>query len=507
MAAVPVRDSWCSTSRWWGLGRALLLAGALVAAASAQALQLADGQVVLAHVEDVYGEGLRVQRLDNGGVLELRWDQLTAACAQRIKVANGLAGDDQGELTATVTEVRYLQNGAQQTILGRVVDNSAVDKMIVQQKGVQFRIPRAEILQVRPVEVPVSQVFTPDEFYAQRLTEVAPGDVADKHRLLAEDLVRVRDYQRALDHLNRAKELANSRAPEQIDALIERVKLYVSAHNERVLLDGIQIARTRGTGRDFETGAKLIAQFEKDYPQSRLKGEFEVEKKRFAEARTRCYSQQVADAWRRAIQTVADKKMQEDGLTLAAAKDYASSKMSEDIAATVAQRQKLEVEEVRQLWSVRDKYPAGRRTEHFSYGIGSWVLGESAITKDTKQGAAGKQAIDPQTQRDLDRLTKALQKLQERSRAQGKAQGQGPGHEQTDEEWWSSTDRPERTGWLRAYYAEFSGTMVLTGAFTQPCFNCQGLGVTSELGPNNKIIKVKCYMCHNTKWLRSFKAY
>jgi hypothetical protein len=479
-----------------------------VARAGAQTLQLADGQMLVGEVVDgsVSGDGLRVLRFDNGGALDLRWEDLAPECATRLKRAYDLGGDEQGEIMVTAHEVRYLLNGSPQTVVGRVVDDPATDVLVVQQKGHPWRIPRAEIKQVRQVEVPVSQVFTQDEFYAQRLVDVAPGDVADKHVQLAEDLVRMRDYAHALDHLNRARELGNSRAPERIEKLTERVKLYVAAKKERDVLDAIQVSRSRGTLRDFERGAQWIAQFEKDFPQSRLKGEFETEKKRFAEARTRFFSQQVAEAWRRSISIVADKKVQEPGLTLAAVREYAESKMGDDVAATVAARLELDVEECKQLFSARDKYPAGKRTEHFSYGIGSWVLGETEILEGTKQGEQAKKGDqDPADAKELERITRAIRKMMEQRAA---AQGQGgQGREQTDEEWWTDTDRSERANWLRAYYAENSGQLVLTGAYTQPCFACQALGTQSELGPGNKVIKVKCYLCHGTKWLRTFKAY
>jgi len=485
-------------------GCALLVAPAT---ATAQTLQLADGQVLLAQVGDADGDGLRVTRLDNGGVLELRWEQLSGDCAQKLKVAFGLAGDDQSEIMVKASEVRWSQNGTPQTLLGRIADNAAPDVLIVQQKGVQYRIPRTEIMGVRTLDVPASQVYTPDEFYNQRLVDIAPGDASDKHRQLAEEMVRVRDYAHALEHLKRAKELANSRAPEQIDALLARVSIYIDNKDQRTLIDQIQVARVRATAKDFETGAKLITDFEGRFPQSKLKGEFETEKKRFAEARTRFYSQQVADTWRRSIAVVADKKVAEPGLTLAQAKDYAESKMSDDLVALVAQRLKLEPAETKDLWAARDKYPVGRRTEHFSYGLGSWVLGEKAILQGTKQDDQSKEPADDAAKREIEKIAKALRKMQEAARAAGQGQGAGQDHVQTDEEWWAATERPDRGNWLRAYYAEAGGHLVLLGAYVQPCLNCLGAGQVSQLGPGNKVIKVDCTLCHGTKWLRTFKAY
>ena len=59
---------------------ALALAAA-TAGVRAQSVQLSDGRTLLAKVEEADGEGLRVRRLDNGGVLDLRWDHLSTASA------------------------------------------------------------------------------------------------------------------------------------------------------------------------------------------------------------------------------------------------------------------------------------------------------------------------------------------------------------------------------------------------------------------------------------------
>jgi hypothetical protein len=482
-------------TKWFRRMRALLAAGCalLAAPAMAQTLQLADGQVLLAQVDNVDGDGLRVTRLDNGGVLELRWEQLSGDCAQKLKVQNGLAGDDQSEIMVKASEVRWSQNGTPQTLLGRIADNTATDVLVVQQKGVQYKVPKAEIMGVRTLDVPASQIYTPDEFYNLRLVEIAPGDASDKHRQLAEEMVRVRDY---------------AHAPEQIDALLARVSIYIEAKDQRTLIDQIQVARVRATAKDFEAGQKLIADFESRFPQSKLKAEFEAERKRFNDAKTRFNSQQVADTWRRSIAIVADKKVAEAGLTLAQAKEYAENKMSDDLAAMVAQRFKLDPAEVKQLWDGRATYPVGRRTEHFSYGLGSWVLGEKAILQGTEVGKESKEPADDAAKREIEKIAKALRKMQEAARAAGQGQGQGgQDHVQTDEEWWAACDRPDRGNWLRAYYAEFGGHLVIMGAYVQPCLNCLGAGQVSQLGPGNKIIKIDCTLCHGTKWLRTFKAY
>ncbi|MCB9878468.1 MAG: hypothetical protein H6835_12785 [Planctomycetes bacterium] len=483
------------------------LSANLLAPAAAQSLQLANGQILLATVEEADGDGLRVHRLDNGGALDLRWDHLTPASANKWKRKFDLIGDTEDELMTRAVEVFWLINGTRQSVIGHVVDRGA-DPVVVSVKGQPYRVPRRDLVNMREIEVPATQVYTLEEYYQQRLDEISPGDQADKHMLLAEDLIKFHNYDRAQEHLERARQLGNSKNPAFLDTLDERLKRFKEAAKEFGLLDRIRACRSRGKLPDFERGREMIAQFEKDFPQTRLKSEFDREKARFEQARTRYLTQQVADQWRRALSTIAGKKVTEDGFGLQQAKDYAENKMTDDVVARLQQSLHLEVDEIKQMWQDRAKYPVGKRTEHFSYGIGSWVLGDQAILKDTAAGEATQSQqenkvdnANPQIQRFAKMLQEAMQR---RQRAQGGGQ---QAQEQSDEDWWREASRGERIGWLRAYYAEFSGQMVIKFATASPCISCFGDGSTTFIGGDGKPGKIKCFLCQGTKWTRSFKAY
>jgi tetratricopeptide (TPR) repeat protein len=483
-------------------------------AASAQTVQLASGQTLLASVEDADGDGLRIRRLDNGGYLELRWDHLSAASALEIKRRFDLAGDSQDELLTTCEEVSYLVNGQPNRLIGKVVERTGTH-LVVMQRGVPFRIPVGELRGMRQVQVPVTQIYTKEEYYAARLAEDPPGDSADKHLLLAEDLVKVRDYDHAEEHLKKAKELDNSRDKQRVDLMLSRLSRYKEAARERELLDQIQACRSRGQLVDFEKGEKLIEQFEKEFPQSKLKSDFDAETKRFGEVRVRYLTQQVAEQFRRSIQVLAEKKAADGSVSLQAARDYAENGMTEELFARTAQQLRIEVAEAKELWANRAKFPVGKRSEHFGYGLGSWVLGEQAVIKDTAvakvqgQQAPAEGAGGDGNSRDVERIQRALRQAVERRRAaqqQGAAGGQQQ-REETDEDWWREAGRVERAGWLRAYYAEFGKQLVVTFASASQCVSCYGQGTVPEMGPDGKMIRGKCYLCHGTKWLRSFKAY
>lgn len=489
-----------------------LAVAALCGWPAAQSVQFADGRVLLVEVDpgSVDGQGMRVKRLDNGGVLDLRWEHLSAGSAQEWKRRFDLVSDTQGELTMPADEVEYEVAGSRQTLLGRITERLP-EAMVVQVRGQTWRVRRSDVRGVRRVEAPVAQILTKEEFYSERLGALQPGSDADKHVLLAEELVRMRDYERAEEHLRRAKDLGNSRNPQQIDTQLQRLARYKEAARELKVLEEIQASRSRGQLPDFEKGRRLIAQFEKDFPASKLKSEFDAEKRRFEAARSRFLTQQVADRWRDSIRVVAEKALSDRGMTLQQAREYAENRMTDDIVARLVSLLRLDADEIKKLWGERKGLSTARRTEHFSYGIGSWVLGSAAILKDTATGREvdkQKGGSEPQPGNDAnaDRFARMLKQALERRRQAVQASPAGQ-REQTDEDWWRQAQPAERAGWLRAYYAEFSGQLVVTFATVSPCLSCHGEGTVPEMAPDGNLVRNKCFLCQNTKWVRSFKAY
>lgn len=474
---------------------------------AAQTVQLADGRVLLAAVEDATGEGLRVHRLDNGGYLDLRWEHLSPASATEWKRKFDLLGDSQDELLVRGDEVEFLFNGARQHQLGRIVERTT-EHLVLQKKGQRVKVPTKDLLSVRKVDVPVGQLYTKDEFYQMHLEEIAPGDSADRWMLLGEDLIKVRDYSHAEEALLKAKELGNSRTPQQIETQLARLLRYKAAEKELNLIEDIQACRSRGQLTDFEKGARLLIQFDKDFPNSKLKGDFELEKKKFGEARGRYLTGQVAEKWRRTILTIAEKKVAEAS-SIDQIKEYCEGKMTDDIITRVAADLRIEANEVREFWGARAKTPLGKRAEHFGYGVGSWVLGKEAILKGTDRGKAESKQQKDDTQGENDpQMARYVKMLKDAYKRRQQAQQAGQQEEKmTPESWWVQAARDERIRWMKAYYAEFGGQLVVTYQTVAPCISCFGEGTTASLAPDGKMMRSECTLCQGTKWLRSFKAY
>ncbi|MFY9344532.1 MAG: hypothetical protein WAT39_18715 [Planctomycetota bacterium] len=489
----------------------LLVPLALALPGTAQTVQLADGRVLLAEVEagSATGEGMRVKRLDNGGTLDLRWEHLSPASALAWKRKFDLVGDEQEEITVPANVVDYVVNGVKQSLIGRYAQEG--DHIVVTVKGVPYKIPRSDLRSVRNIQAPVANVLTREEFRTELQTSVKPGSDADKHMVIADQLMRARDYDGAGEALQEAKKLGNSKSPQQLDTMLAKVQRFKDAKKELDALDEIRVTRNRGDTVNFEKGTRLIAQFEKDFPQTRLKAEFDSEVRRFKEARNRHYTIQVAEQWRRSVALVAEKAVADGSLTLEAAKDYATNKMTDDIVTRLVTVLKLDATEIKQLWGQRKDNPVGKRTETFSYGVGSWVLGAEAILKSTATGKdldkQNKDKAGSAGNAQDNAFQKALKQALEKRRLAMQNQGQGGQQQQTDEDWWREAERVERISWLRAYYAEFGGQLVVTFATVSPCISCYGEGTVPEIGGDGKMIRNKCFLCQGTKWLRSFRAF
>ena len=83
----------------------LMMALILALSAPCQTLQLKNGAVLIGRIEQVHEEGLTFHRLDNGGVLELRWNHLAPECAARVRRLFGLSTDEEDEVTVTADEI------------------------------------------------------------------------------------------------------------------------------------------------------------------------------------------------------------------------------------------------------------------------------------------------------------------------------------------------------------------------------------------------------------------
>lgn len=484
-----------------------LLAAALALPATAQAIQLRTGEVLVGEVVDATSDGLSFRRLDTGGFLELDWDDLSTLHAARIKHLKGLVVSVDDEPTIEADVIVHTSGGGLVEELVGLIDwgRSTPNELVVRTKGNLIPVKRnsQNLKNIRKREVPVLEVYTAKEWYELKLQEIAPADDADKHIALAEQMRRVGEYQLARKHLDEAERLGGGAQASSLPIMQQRIANLIESTAERELLAQIRIMRNRS---EFDKAEQLMEEFRQKYPDSKLADELAREAKRFDAALAEHAVQRLRRDWDTTIRRVANDKVAERGLTLAEARSYAEGKMVDDVFARLSKSLEITPEELKQFWAQREEHGRGR-AEIFSYGVGSWVLGEEAIIAGTKleDGASGDSGGEVTAEdRELERIIRKLREHRDQRRRAGGGGGQGA--EETDEDWWRDASREQRTGWLGAYFAEFGGQMQITNAYAEPCAVCEGLGYMVEIGDTGGEQRVKCGTCHGTKFTRLFRA-
>lgn len=483
----------------------MLVAALCAAALEAQALQLADGTLLAGEVQNVTGDGLTLVRIDTGGVLQLRWDHLAPDSAQELKRQFNLSVEDDSEVLVEADVITYLTpGGALEEQIGLQVgsDPTAVQ---IRSRGAVVSIARKNVRTRVTRMVPALSVYTKEEFYRQQVAEMAPGDDADKHIALADLLVRVDDFERAETHLKRAEELGSSKQPAALRAKLARVALFKSAAGERALLDQIRASRVR---REFGRGRELIAEYDKKFAASgKLGSEMTAEKQRFEAARERYFIEKVLQSWYMQISAAARTKCADPSFTYAAAQEYVTSAMGKDIRKKIVERLGISAAEVDQCWSKRTTNKVGASSQPFTYGIGSWLLGEDKVKANTQTEKAqtqGKAKTEEQV-RD-ERLERKIREYLDRAKQSQKNAG-ASAKEETEEDWWRKAQLDDRVNFVKALYAETSGDMEVTNAFTQDCTQCGGQGKLPVLGSTGgKEEFEKCWLCKGTRFKRWLRA-
>ncbi len=483
------------------ISAALLALTITCSTAVSQVIQLARGQTLVGEVQDATSDGLTFRRLDNGGVLELGWDDLSSQSAEKIRRLKGLLVEDESEPMVDADVIIYaVAGGIRQEIVGRIVEETDTT-FTMRRKGAAIPVQRASIKNRKKRSVPIFEIYTKEGYYQEQHEQFAPGEDADKHIGLADQLRRVGDYDNAEKHLLQAQSLGGGKQRNQLDAMLTRVQVLKESAAERDMLAKIRHKRNR---KDFAGAKALMEEFETTYADSQLLADLEREKRRWERDRKRNFIDRMRTMWDRTIHTLSNAKTADAKLSLSAAREYAEGKMADDMFDHLASALDTEADEVRELWQERSKYGTGRSTI-YNYGVGSWVLGEDEIIKGTKVEQGKQDQLDSDTSDpELQRIKRMIREHKKRARQLARQrQGQG---EESDESWWKKLKLAQKRQWLRVYFAEYGGQMEITAAHAAPCGNCNGQGQTTTLGSAGRPQKSKCPVCHGTKYTRLVRA-
>jgi len=133
-----------------------------------------------------------------------------------------------------------LKNG--KTFIGlELRERSTAEELVVRRKNIpEARYPREDIASTEVIMLPMTEFYSPDEIYMTKMAEMNPATARD-HVVLAEEMMEVGNWAKAIEHFERARILDEDfiePTEERIaEAKAEKVKDDVEAIDQKIRAD------------------------------------------------------------------------------------------------------------------------------------------------------------------------------------------------------------------------------------------------------------------------------
>lgn len=460
-------------------------------------VRLRDGRLLVGQIADHDLDGFELQLTRTGGRFRLAWSDLFPGESERMREHLGYR-----TLAAVPTTSAHrilLKNGRE--VIGRIVRQDA--------RGIEVRtlessiLVPAEMIAAPPeaIVVEATSVLTAEQFYQERVVDVAPTDANAQYQF-AQELEQVFALDRALQHYEAAGKLA-AEAKDQplinrVDLALKQLTNTIANRAEAQALEAIRRSMYR---ERFEEAEVLLAEYATSFPQPKLRGQFLDLRTKFGTDRDEAIIRYLARNWFDRVVAEVKKK----ALDREAAMDQLLSWVETDLPQEVRQKlvkelagmnDELDVVALDPLWAKRATQGAVRHRA--SFGEGTWVLGaeraqEGMVEVKTDPAETGKTAAQKEME---ERVQRYLKNLETQRRASTGAEKTG---EATSDDWWRQASVTERFQFLLAYYAEYVGDYERTNLEFAACPTCGGTGIIAsvEVGPQGaRERKATCPTCH-----------
>jgi hypothetical protein len=472
-------------------------------------LRLRSGAVLWGSILGDDPTGIAFQRLDTLGKLHLAWSFLDPAEERNLRLRYGYADEASEEIQATATRI-LLADGSE--VVGRVLSQDDEFVWVKRAEG-SVPIPRARISGTSSVRVPALDLFTRDELYQDKATELggrlllAGASGAAAHSELAAFAERLLDFAHALEHWRTAQALDPAFDRERAIAGVQRTakKAALAAQIER--LSEIELLRLR---QRYDKAIPLLEAFANQFPDTPLLEDLNDLRERIQRSQERDLRETVVARTYALVVTLATRASRQKP-TYEEVIAYLDEQMTEELwQAVLAEAQRIApeigVEQVQRMWNER----SSQRWRTASYGLGTWLLGEEralgGLAQDgpTQDPAAG--SAEEARAKLEERFNRYLrnQELARKSRAQDEAAEEDP-----NEFWTRELNGSARAQWLLAYFVENSELFQLGPPRFTNCRDCGGTGARDLLflggawsGAKAGSTLVPCPTCHHLGKMR-----
>jgi hypothetical protein len=440
---------------------------------------IAFGQI-LAHDPD----GIRFRMLETGGEVPLAWSILDPTEADELRLSYGYVATEAEELMLDADRIELVTG---KELVGRIVKRTDTDLWVKRAEGT-VPIPKTQVRgAITSVQAPALDIFTREELYQEKAFELetrlrAQGRLgAEAHDELAHFCERLFDYAHALEHYQRAAERDPSYEASRLAQDIARAQANAALQEQVDHLAEIDLQRAR---KRYDKAIELTAQFRTKYPKSPLLVDLGKLQERVGKAQERDLRAEIITRWHFWAVRLAREAARKT--TFEEVQGYLDEKMAEDLAQKVRDdvqtiAPKAEVDQVRRLWGERK----GGKYRTATYGLGTWLLGESARaeldqTKEKKAPEPEKGTQSAARKKLEDRIKRYLenQKLTRQS-AQKEDDSEDP------QVFWEKWNWAGRAQWVLAYFAEKSGEFRDLQARFENCRECGGTGARDMLFTGN----------------------
>ncbi|MFN0207574.1 MAG: hypothetical protein ACKVS6_14805 [Planctomycetota bacterium] len=436
-------------------------------------IPLRDGEILVGEISSHNEDGLEIKRLDNGGIVNLRWGQLAPPFEKKLKTNFGYIFEEQDEITVPADEIT-LRDGTKR--VGKILTQSN-DQIVLKDSKSTLTYERSTVVGA-PVQVtaPALEIYTKDELYTEQVSTV---DLAtpEGNMTLARYLEQINDFTRAIQHWNEVKKLDANFHPTDVSKSLARLEEKKARQEEIDYLLEIERARAR---KQYDKGILLCDEFPKKFVKSAASTRADVEKRKKNIEAAR-HAERVHRVWveyHRQAELLCRNKAGDRKLTLDAAKSWSNSELAKEIiAAAVPVLQKnwkeLNDAEFVKFWKERGKLSKRRSA---SYGLGTFILGAAGARKGINMSVPASKTTSQE-----DAMLKKMQELIKK--AQSGAAG-APQQQKLDppEEWWQRQAQVfERYQFLLANFAEFGREMEDLVFTPRNCMGCNGAGVINIL--------------------------
>ncbi len=492
-------------------------------------IPLRDGEILVGEVADHDEEGLEVKRLDNGGIVRLRWTQLAPPFEQALRAEFGYVDLTSDEILVEVDEL-VLRDGSRR--VGTILE-SGDQGILLKEKNSTLLYTR-EMLDGEPgrVRIPALDVYTREELYRD---ELGRHDLTTAlgHLELARYLEKISDFEHAMEHYRKVSELEPAKHAGEVSSALARCEQRKARQDEIDYLAEIQVQRVR---RKWDLALQLCAEFPAKFPRSDARTREDVEKRKanIETSKHADYVKRVHERYHERVERRIRDKSLDRKLGLSAAVAWVNREARKEVVAAVAailSKESAEFTEanVQKLWTERNADPKTRpRVRQVSYGNATFTLGKqkakdgvsNLLSVTGAPGAAG--PVKSQEEKDLEAKMKRLLERQ----GGGSGNNQGAKKPETAEEWYLRAPSFERYQFLLSTYVENAGDMEIVDRLARPCGTCGGRGyyetfttgqaeptvsVGGRSGGGNSggggsgLVQVECPTCHGVQVQRMLR--